>query len=745
MKNSTVKLIILSVSLTIMTLCTAVNAEVALTDQLVINRAMLLSGSDENIRIVAAKQMLLDPSEAARDAVVEILKLSDNQNAVLAVCKAIAQSCQWETQMAFTDAYIKPLAGVLGNPDIEVAHQAAAALSVYPYEAVRAELEAVLYSEAPQQTRLNAIHAVGLKLSEKEAIGAMISLLDDKDTAISDQACKTLQGWVPIGTNKALWNYVRTELKQKSPDEIVRDRLSSQETKVQQLQQQNKVVTDDLLAAYEQLYAAKTDPPAKSALLVEALKKPIVEVRLWAVRKVALWRNGSDLPVEISAAAVEVISDPDPTVRFETAKLMVYMAGSNPTEKLMSQLQVEEIEQVQTALLEALSESCYYALLPSSSFKLDPKVRLYTLSKAGEFLNDKTPERIILGADVIRKLLEKNGLEDQAAEQYVSSVLNRYKKALDNNPALAAKILGVLSKFCLADFQYRAIAKKLLEQEFVTALASPNVDIRKAAITGLVNIDKANALKTLREKQIYNDPDPSVAAVVIALAKEVGNGSDYIWLVEKHKQNVEGVWQTIVAILQREDVTIVEKAINSIDTFNIDDAKKIEVLEIGRKKAGIQYKSSILLAQFYLSRSMNAQAAELYTLLLADPAGKTSVAEDAQNAINAFISGGKTASIPALVKELLNSGDIEPENPIGVKLIEAAASDSGAAMKAELIKITPPQPRPGWQKMVETWKPVVVPAPAPAPAEPAPAVQTAPAAPAPAAAENVPATAAAVQ
>ncbi len=741
MKKFTVKLIILCISLTAQTLCSSVSgADGQLTDQLVINRAMLLSGTDQGIRVVAAKQLLLDMSEPAKGSVIEILAMADNENAISAICIAIDQSSGWDVPMALPDVYIKPLIGVLGHPNVEVAKHAAVALSSYPYEAVKLEIENVLYSgEISQQTRLNAIYAIGLRLSEKDAIGAMISLLDDKDTAIADQACKTLQGWVPIGANKALWNYVRTELKQKSPDEIVRDRLSSQETKVQQLQQQNKVITDELVSIYEQLYAVRIDLPARSALLIDALKKPIVEVRLWAVRKIVLWRNANDLPNELAAAAVEVISDPDQTVRLETAKLMVYMAGVNPADKLMAQLQIEEIEQVQSSLLEALAESCYYSLLPASSLKLDPKVRIFTLTKAGEFLNAKTPEHAILGAEVTRKLLEKNGLEDEVVEGYVGAVLKRYKSASDNNPPLAARILGVLSRFCLPDFHYRAIGKKLLEQEFVAALISPTVETRKAAAAGLINIDKANALKTLREKQLYNDPDPTVVAIIIALAKEVGNGGDYIWLVEKNKQNVEGVWGAIVSILQREDVATVEKAINSIDTFNIDDARKIEILEIGRKKAGIKYKSSILLAQFYLSRSKNTEAAELYASLLLDPAGKSSVVQDASNAINALVSGVKTESVVLLVTELLAAGDIKPEDPIGSKLIEAAAAEGGEALKAELLKIVPPEPRAGWQQIVAVWKPAAPVVPAPEAAKPAaiPAAAPAPApTPAPAPAAN---------
>lgn len=730
MKN-TAKIIFVSIAI-IASCLNAQTANGAVSEQLVINRAMLASGSDENIRVVAAKQLLVDSNEAARDIIVEILTKADNKQAVAAICTAMNQSCQWDAQVLYCDAYIKPLTGLLGSSDIDIAHWAAQALSVYPYQVIKSDIEAILYNEqAPVDSRLNAIYAVGLKLSEKEAIDAMISLLDDKDISISEQAGKTLQGWAPMGTSKALWNYVRTELKKKSPDEIVRDRLAAQETKVQQLQQQNKTVIDELVAAYELLYLTRSDPAAKSAFLLEAIKKPIAEVRGWAVRNIAVWRNSSDLPVELAAATMEVISDADPSVRLEAAKLMIYMAGANPSDKIMAQLQKEDSEPVQTALLEALSESCYYSLLPSSSIKLDPAVRIYTLNKAAEFLNHNTADRVVVGAEITRKLLEKNGLEDGVVEKYINGVLQRYKQALENNQQLAARILGVLCRFCVNDFHYRAISKKMLEQEFVAALTAVNADTRKAAVTGLINIDKANALRTLRDKQIYNDPDAAVAETVITLAKEVGSSNDYIWLTEKAKHNIDGVWPVIITILQREDVALVEKAINSIDTFAIDDAKKIEMLEIGRKKAGLQYKSTVLLARFYLSRTQTAQAAELYASLLKDAGGISAAVGDGDNAVKALVAGGNFPAVATLIGEMLKAGDIAPQSPLGAFIAEAANADKTGALKAELVKITA-QSRQGWIQIVEPWKPApAAPAPAPA-ATPAPAPEAASPQPAPA-------------
>jgi hypothetical protein len=247
------------------------------------------------------------------------------------------------------------------------------------------------------------------------------------------------------------------------------------------------------------------------------------------------------------------------------------------------------------------------------------------------------------------------------------------------------------------------LARKAFEPLFVEALSSNLVDVRKAAVEGLVNIDKATALKVLAEKQIYNDPDAAIVKMVIDLAREVGGGKDYIWLTEKVKQGTEGAWAAVIAILQREDVSIVDKAVAGIDSYEIDDAKKIEVFEIGRKKAGIQYKSTILLAHFYLDRSKFTEAADLYAWLLADTAGKSEAVNDAENALKAFAAAGKEDQIVSLVALMLNSGDIQPEGAAAA-VLQNAVKSSKSGLKDKLIKITVPEPRPGWQKLAQGWK-----------------------------------------
>ncbi|MFI4913286.1 MAG: HEAT repeat domain-containing protein [Sedimentisphaeraceae bacterium JB056] len=688
--------------------------EPAVNDQLVINRAMLSSGSDDQIRAVAAKQLLIDSDNEAKKIVINVLNDTENIKAIEAVCNAISQSQQWENEIQYPEAYIKPLIQILDTTAPEIAHQAAAALSNYEYKQIKSGIEGILYGkESSQQSRMNAIFAVGLRLSEKDAIAEMISLLDDKDPAIAEQAGKTLQGWVPMGTNKDLWNYVRNELKQKSPDEIVRDRLAAQETKVQKLSQEKQVLTSEIVSLYEQLYQTKNEPAARSEFLIEALKKKVPQVRRWAVEKIGLWRNSSDLPEQLTSAIVSVVSDDDSAVRLAAAKLMVYMADANPTDKLLAQLKAEEVAEVQTALLEALAESCYYALLPSSGLKLDPQTRIYVLDKASEFLAESNPERVVVGAEVVRKLLEKNGLEDAVASKYITNVNNRYLKALQQNNSLAAKLLNVMNRFCLADFHYRAIARKIFEPEFTKALSSTQPEIRTAAVEGFINIDKAVALKVLVEKQIYNDSDASIVKMVIDLAKEVGGGKDYSWLAEKVRQGVDGAWAAVIAILQREDASVVDKAVTTIDSIDIDDAKKIEIFEIGRKKAGIQYKSTVLLAHFYISRTKMAEAAELYVWLISDATGKSEAVNDAKNAIEALTAVDNNEAVIKLVTMLLNSGDIDPAGSIAA-VLKKAVEKEGAALKTGLIKIAIPDSRPGWQKLVAEWKP----APKPVAAEP---------------------------
>ena len=676
----------------------------AANDQLLINRSTLTSGSDDSIREVAARQLLIDQDPAARDILIEILRDYKNDKAILAVCNAIGISPDWEVGVPYEDDYIKPLLDVVVNTEGDVSAGAAEALALYPYEKIKVDVENILFDdEADQKARLNVIYAVGLRLSEKEAIAEIIALLDDKDPVIADKAGKTLQSWVPMGSNKELWNYVRSELKQKNPDEILRNRLASQEQRVQKLSRENKILTDEIVNVYEQLYQLKTEADARSAFLVEATKKDIAQVRMWAVKKIASWRNSSDLPMELKEAVVAIISDGDADVRLEVANLIVYMADANPSNGLMEQLKVEQNPAVELALLEALGESCYYAMLPSASIQLDEQVRVFTLEKAKEFVADKIAERAIAGADVIRKLLEKNGLEDAVAEGYINDVKTRYKQALTESPQLAVRLLEISNRFCQQGFHYRALAAKIFAPEFESAINSSNeVGIRKAAAQGLIYIDRTEAFNKFTDKQLYNDSEPAIVNIVINLAKDVGNGKDCDWLLEKVGQNSDTAWQAIVAILQREDEKVLRKVLAAVS----DDAKKIEVYEIGRKKAGLQYKTTIELAHFYLERDKPAQAAELYQWLLADAAGKSEAIADAHNAIKAFAAAGQKDMVAVVVKDVLAANDITPESDIA-KQLNALTSTDDKVLKESLIKISIPDdlPREGWQKLISSWLP----------------------------------------
>lgn len=706
MKIYTTKIATIYSILIVVSMLLANEATVASTanDQLLINRSTLTSSSDDSIREVAARQLLIDSDPAAKDILIEILGDYKNTKAIMAICNAISVSEHWAVKLPYEDAYIKPLLGVVVNTDGDVSIAAAEALAVYPYEKIKVDVENILFNEeSAQQARLNVIYAVGLRLSEKEAIAEIISLLDDKDPVIADKAGKTLQAWVPMGSNKELWNYVRSELKQKNPDEILRNRLASQEQRVQRLSRENKILATEIVNAYEQLYQTKTDTDARSTFLVEATKKDIAQVRMWAVKKVASWRNSSDLPMGLKDAVVAIINDADADVRLEVANLIVYMADANPSGGLMEQLKVEQNPAVELALFEALGESCYYAMLPSSAIKLDEQVRIFALDKAKVFVADKSSERAIAGADVTRKLLEKNGLENEVAEAYIANVNERYKEALKDSPQLAVKLLEITIRFCQQGFHYRPLAAKILAPEFALAINSSNeVGIRRAAAQGLIYIDRTDAFNKFTEKQLYNDSEPAIVNIVINLAKDVGNGKDCDWLLEKVGQNSDGAWQAIVAILQREDEKVLRKVLAAVD----DEAKKIEVYEIGRKKAGLQYKTTIELAHFYLKRDKPAQAAELYQWLLDDAAGKSEALADAHNAIKAFGAAGKKDMVAAVVKDVLAANDIAPESDIA-KQLNALTSTDDNVLKDSLIKISIPDdsPREGWQKLISSWLP----------------------------------------
>ena len=70
----------------------------------------------------------------------------------------------------------------------------------------------------------------------------------------------------------------------------------------------------------------------------------------------------------------------------------------------------------------ALGEACYFAFSPGSSITLPESIYSETLEIALNYLRSDQPATAKIGADVIRKLLEPNGIDSYEAAVYLTAL-----------------------------------------------------------------------------------------------------------------------------------------------------------------------------------------------------------------------------------------------------------------------------------------------------------------------------------
>jgi hypothetical protein len=100
-------------------------------------------------------------------------------------------------------------------------------------------------------------------------------------------------------------------------------------------------------------------------------------------------------------------------------------------------------------LFRSLGGACYYAFLPDSGIKIPEEVRKKTLEWATKFLNDDDPKKAQKGAEVIRKLLEQDGLTAGEVDRYFALLAERYKQQKDKaDGVLRGELLSAMAGLC---------------------------------------------------------------------------------------------------------------------------------------------------------------------------------------------------------------------------------------------------------------------------------------------------------
>ncbi len=596
--------------------------------QLRIYKDALFRGTSEQSRQDAAVELLLRDDRASRQILLEALLSKDNEAARQAVCRGLISCRALGAVIRNRNDFREGLVGILVDEGGLDAQLAAEAMLVFKYREISSRLEKLARSgEVERRTRLNVVYALKIR-PDKEAMSELIRLLGDTDVEIAGAAESALQDsfGIPVGTDNEVWQKILKDLQRKSPNEIRRERLLQQETRMRKLQAERNLWQGLYLGGLDKEYEG-IDETARGVLLFERLGSELTAVKLWALDKVSRRSAGTALPAEFGARLIGLISDEDRGVRLATARVLSKMSALNPAQKLLEQYVVEKYDDVRLAIFEALGEACYYAFSPGSEIELSSEVRNETLELAARYIIEKDGQKAKKGAEVIRKLLELPGLEAARAQKYLGLVAGRSEQAKSKDGPLRGELLGIMATLCGRGSYYRVAAAKLFEKAFLEGLRVDEDDgVREAAVAGLVNIDGAKALALFKERGLADDDSSTIREAVIELAGRVGKQEDVEWLAEKVDSNGEGqlAQEAIGAILGRQKAVVVADWAEQLAWDGAGSEQVRYLLEVAEKKADSEKAVEVLwsvreaLVEIYLESNDAGQVGRVMSVRLSE-------------------------------------------------------------------------------------------------------------------------------
>ncbi len=694
-------------------------ADTQRNEQLEINREALLRGSSEQIRIKAAQLMLQDETAPARKILLETLGQSENVAAVAAICRAMAQTRAQESSIAKPQELLAPLIQVLTRGNGELGGLAAQASVFFGYDVLGPALATLVEDpNLPATARLNAVSALRLQ-PDKRAVVRLLNLVDDKDEQVSDKARDSLRALgMPVGRSQAEREAITLQLQRKSKDDFLRDYVVGQEKRIQMEQQEVATWRQLYLESQDRMHAALTEDAQRGAFLIEHLQANQSTRRRWALAKADEWRMaaGSSLHEAMTPVLLGLVADQDRTVRLTTARLLSKMGDAGSAQTLLDRLEVEPDVEVRSALFVALGMACDIALMEGTDGSVPPEVKRKTLEWAARFLARPEANQIREGADVIGRLLTKNGLSGEEVGRYLDLLRQRFlAEDLVENSAARADLLGTMASLCQALSTCRAQAVKRFRDLFDEALGDSHDRIRKNAVEGLLHVDKTRAVERLRA-EYPNDDSAAIRQQLMEAAAEVGGAIDLAWLMDRLTQAQDRLmaWQAISSIAARLDGETLETWLKGalVDGTSLSADQAISLLQDTERKAVAEKRTD---SRVWILRSLATQqqrkgdpGAAAKTLVKLINSGEVSVPAALKGElVKLYLEAVQIDEAIKLVEAHLVQGDLKAADPVLAGIEAYLGNEAHAGRKEAVAKmaggVTSPESRPHWERFKTQW------------------------------------------
>jgi HEAT repeat protein len=571
------------------------------------------------------------------------------------------------------------------------------------------------------KTRKNVIRALKLRPDMKAAI-RLIELIDEMaetDKQISTEAGKALSELgIAVGETSEARKQNIEQIKREGENEFLRTQLIRQEAQVDRAEAELDVWQKRYLSELDKRYKQINEDKDKGVFLVEFLQDKEAVVRLWALDKTYRWRLVSQLPEELGPILIGLIKDKNRDVRLSTAELLALMQRLNSAEPLLKQHQVERDDQVKTKLFVALGAACSSAITgpPAEIPVTIKKIRSTTLELAADqYLFSTDDEKARYAAEVIRKLLVRDGLKSGDVDKYLNLLSTRYQGEKDKpNGDLRGVLLSAMASLCAPESTCEKKAQSLFESQFKDALKDKKDLVREAAVNGLIYIDPERALALLRTS-FYDDPSEVLRKKLIALANQVGDVNDLNYLAEKIGKNSEGelAWQAMLNIFNKEtDAVVWKEWVGKLASGNgsYSDSQRIAFFKIAEVKAPAEDKLQVRkkLGDLYYTTDQFEQATDYFGMLY--DAAQNPKEKDAilPNLLNASLKSLKLERVTGLISNHLSKKDLDSNSAIIQSLNGYFGKPPLGASQKEVLKVLEgiklPQERPNWSKWLDGWK-----------------------------------------
>lgn len=688
--------------------------------QLRIYSDALLHGVSDGIRLDAAMGLLIRKDETSHKVLVDVLSSVDNSPARMAVCRALIKGRSLGSAAGSMDAFLLPLVAAVKSPEAPLSRLAAEAMLAFRFDQISAAFSEMAQTGSDKQSRLNAIYAFQIR-PEPEALRSLIKLLDDKDPEIVRAAELALQEsfGMPIGTGKDVWAKVLADLNQKNPMEIHRDRLLRQETRLREVQVERdrwqKLYIDALDKEFESL-----DATVKTAYLQDKLGAELPAIRLWALDKVQ--RFTSEAAAGLREKLLALLSDDSRQVRLATAETLSAMSALNPAEKLLDRFQQENDPQVAAAIFGALGEACFFAFSPGSKITLPIEIKTQVLQLADKYTSKEDPEMSKNGAEILRKMLELDGLTQKETEHYLETIQDRYILETEKKGPIRGELLAIMARLC-GQGNKRTVAVQMYRQTFESVLQTydDNNPVRQAAATGMVYADKTAAMQLFQQVSLQNDSSPAVRQIYIDLAGQNGTADDLEWLSGLFAANGQGeqAWLAMVSIFQRQDAAFIASWATRMEQNQTNSDQIRELLSIAEQKAVAQKDTKLLcdlqvrLLRWYANKENYEQVATFHEKLLqgnrSDEWVQNALRQTDEMAIEAYLQLLKFPDVAEIIGDLLRENRITGTSDILDKISlfmvsEKIPVEDKRLLLKSLSELTISNDQMWWNEKIEQWK-----------------------------------------